>query len=1343
MSIRTVNNSGFSTSTGSTLLSSQTKCGIAFMLRLNGAITADWVGTFLERQYATPFSLAMYDKNVPGQYVRLNMTFKTSGGNASIQPTFHPGVTYHVAYIYDANNPSRCRFVVNGAATPMTGVGGTTGVGQRFTIGRPGATGYVSDVSMENLFICNGYAPSDADVARMIANDQTVYSDMKALATKSAHWTLQGVDGQIPVVGDPGISIADDPLLSFGAPSTGAGGGSINYGPRLSFATTTRFGPCYVTSSGRSVVVPVHNETEDADVPVTVTSLDLTKLPKFRINGGSPFTPKPQVQGAGGLYAGMLFMFPSGVKATASDVVTMDCEPMWFSTAYGAAPGGTNVAIENKVGKLTIPNPGTMRLGVNITRPGPTYYAPYWATRNRALSMSPSTVARRENGTLKMSRTGFLLAQGDKSAIDNTEQPLATGLWKVTWDDLKIADPTTVVLQDGGSSSSRIVEVTAYRNNGNADGRGKVRVFDVSNRRDSISLSAACSATDTTIYLNLTGVVGGLKVNATNDAFIEVGGETILIGEYDRAGGKITGCIRGYRGTATSHEAGETGVIGSASRATVVYADITSQSRGEINYENLTILPPGNWTIPETVGPASPEYAGPHELDSTFAENLSGGTGILRFMDSTPTMNPYSSATEPEHVRDINDKFWSADREVLDCEVSDFRPYDPAVSPYVYMRIASPGFSTYTATLGEAISTTPPAGTIETITITDAATAPVLYGSRLLHNDEVMRVVGGSGTQWQVERGAAGTTPVTHAAGPIDVGWRALLSPVPSSTSGFDFEIVTKEPHRYSTGTRLGGAMTISTVDANLMSRRTGVLVAAIDATVKTFAITPSVPGDWYYIAPKLNIVIDGETMTIESVNESAGTITVASRSGGVGHAAGAAFKTQAFDRVLCKSPDGTVRRWQRFKGADNMACFVTGPNTLRMQMPFFASDSKLESIVVPGQTFAPGTLTAPCNPPGFAFPDAFTAGISGRIPGCWHWLNLPCWATDDYVYKVARTVRDAFPAGRKVIVEVGNEIWNTQFPFWGIVWDISKVIGYPGSADWWILRCKAVHDIVVKVFNETGRGHEVVRAIPWQWGNIGTLLAACRRLNVPVESTGGAPYIEPSLSAEYVSVFNAADDDQACDQWVFYTAKSQEPGGALSKFTADANSIQTHLELTGVKVLHIAYEGGISYIAPTVDGVVNQATRNLDIKYNPNWFYAESDGYAAFSNGGKYDGFAIFNNTQGQYKSYMWGMSTNARQRPGYGDGRNGGKNNLLTLATPGQLHSKDKLTSLDENCDSIRWQAFINYNKAFFATTPGPGTDPDDTDPWPPKPGDPVVTQAQARPFPGRIRSSRSSKG
>ncbi|MCS6777174.1 MAG: hypothetical protein RMJ43_14195 [Chloroherpetonaceae bacterium] len=47
-------------------------------------------------------------------------------------------------------------------------------------------------------------------------------------------------------------------------------------------------------------------------------------------------------------------------------------------------------------------------------------------------------------------------------------------------------------------------------------------------------------------------------------------------------------------------------------------------------------------------------------------------------------------------------------------------------------------------------------------------------------------------------------------------------------------------------------------------------------------------------------------------------------------------------------------------------------------------------------------------------------------------WVNIPIFATDDYVRQLARLLRDTLEPERKIYVEYSNEVWNFAFAQWG-----------------------------------------------------------------------------------------------------------------------------------------------------------------------------------------------------------------------------------------------------------------------------------------------------------------------
>jgi len=114
------------------------------------------------------------------------------------------------------------------------------------------------------------------------------------------------------------------------------------------------------------------------------------------------------------------------------------------------------------------------------------------------------------------------------------------------------------------------------------------------------------------------------------------------------------------------------------------------------------------------------------------------------------------------------------------------------------------------------------------------------------------------------------------------------------------------------------------------------------------------------------------------------------------------------------------------------------------------------------------------------------TATVSGSLPGCDHFVNVPTYATDAAAASIAQRIRDNFPKGRRVYVEYSNENWN--FVVSQIYTDVMGALGAwgalaaQGAPNPYIVRASQHHDTFVSVFNQTdihgntNRGGEIVR---------------------------------------------------------------------------------------------------------------------------------------------------------------------------------------------------------------------------------------------------------------------------
>jgi hypothetical protein len=637
--------------------------------------------------------------------------------------------------------------------------------------------------------------------------------------------------------------------------------------------------------------------------------------------------------------------------------------------------------------------------------------------------------------------------------------------------------------------------------------------------------------------------------------------------------------------------------------------------------------------------------------------------------------------------------------------------------PYFYYPWFVPGAETFSATLGADITTAPAAGTVQTISIPDAATAPVFVGLRIVADSEVMRVIDvddNDPTLITVVRGSERTTPATHSAGPIAVRYRLPnTDPVQTTIAGF-----APANLHFTTQHKLKPGIWMSTPlwdDMNPLARINVTLTADVTTTSQsTFNV--STP-DWTYLASGLRIKFDSEVVRVTAANQGAGTITVARNVSG-----GAATHTSGTVGVgrsacyFCQSQDDPTKfAWQDQTGyTQNFQ--VTGPKSLYMAIQVPLANPVLYGTqpfdptphVVNGvdQSLGNGVST-----PGAVYPIELTAAITKQSPGAYHWFNLPYCGTDDFAVAAARTLRDSLPAGKhKVVVELANETWNFTFPFVNANIKASQMQGLTGNTttDSWILRSKAVFDIVKSVFDEIGRGSEVLLAMPWQLGNIDTILTRCRALGVDIDVCSSAPYFRPAASTAMTTAFNSYDTGQLGDLILFDMLRNTT--GTSAAIRNDGAAWAKHKLLTGKDVELIHYEGGLDSMIPQPwDPITNGAARNADIMYDPNTYNVCYDliyAYYLMAGGTGKHGFINFNSCQapdgplniagGTYWA-IWGDTEWDGQPAGYGDGRNGSVDNRLFLAVQGQAGSKHPTVSQALNCVSVRRQADIDYNLAY----------------------------------------------
>lgn len=722
---------------------------------------------------------------------------------------------------------------------------------------------------------------------------------------------------------------------------------------------------------------------------------------------------------------------------------------------------------------------------------------------------------------------------------------------------------------------------------------------------------------------------------------------------------------------------------GSATARIQIFVWMTNSAKTP-QFDNLVVYEPGDFDYADST-PTVLDKSLPNQLSlcATARSRLGGVAGSFRWMDTLTEYAGSSRTAEPEDTRKLTDWSWGWGQVKTQRTIGyvQARPLDPAVSPYIYS--AQVG-SKFAATLGSPINTTPPAGTIETITVSDAATAPVFAGLRLFIDGEILRVMDVSGTTVTVERGSESSTVAAHPAGPIQVGYRI---PTPAFSvlcngNGHVTELVSSAPHYLRSGTTMNFA-----------------------GSWPTFSYT------------------DGKTDVMTNL-------------AGVG--------------------------------------WVTGPNSFCMGT--YAGNSTAATLSQ-SYTLNPATNTTSWTAPGGPqLPVEYAAIATAQVPGADLHVNISHNATDALVDDWARRIRDNFPSGRTVWVELSNEPWNTGFAQWRYYGPLTSML-YPGQHYYASLvqRSKQVWQRFRDRFDENGAGRAgdikaVLNFISTGNADCTAALnyAAAQTPPLRVDAAAIAPYIDTTNEYQMVAALKRADTQQALDLYIHWLYHDTASGGYPFRYQAFGSSLAAYNAATGYACQLIGYEGGLELpvpqraTGPGTVAVVNGATtvagtgtkftahyrpgdqftvvysdhsttvtlatvdsdtqltlsaayadvsstgrayqlvmdnpreRARDFQYDPNNYVVETDFYAL----AQANGFQRFNTFcyaytyyQGQY---LWGLYHGAFQEHGLGDGTDGKLNNRLCLAVPGQPNTKSATTNQELNTVSVRGQAWLDWNAA-----------------------------------------------
>ncbi len=381
---------------------------------------------------------------------------------------------------------------------------------------------------------------------------------------------------------------------------------------------------------------------------------------------------------------------------------------------------------------------------------------------------------------------------------------------------------------------------------------------------------------------------------------------------------------------------------------------------------------------------------------------------------------------------------------------------------------------------------------------------------------------------------------------------------------------------------------------------------------------------------------------------------------------------------------DGTTFDVNHYKSP----VFITGPTTLITK---FSDAKKGPTTLVSPLDLDPQVARTDWSLPGEGFPYEITAIIASKFEGCDLHVAIPMAGSDRLIDEVARRIRDNFPAGRHVYVELCNEPWNFAFVQCGNFHWLSNLI-FPGEEweTWYVVRSGQAWARFRSIFGP--RADEILGMFDTQFVVPETsriVLKIARAKGVKVGAIGVAPYVLPDETPSSIAAWNVAEDDQAADLWITdlrLSASRQYCFSTHAKGHRDV--IAEHNAKSGDHTVLYGYEGGIETAVPT--GARDELKRTRDIVYHPNWRIIEQDFYAWVQDM-EFTQFNIYAYAMAYVNSANWGIYHAIGQLPGAGDGSDGKADNRKCRAV-----TKPASVNQDQHCVSVRGQAFLDWNKA-----------------------------------------------
>jgi hypothetical protein len=1348
MSVRFYKAAGINLGSDGALGMGEGKATLAFRVQINWP--PDGGGHDQTYMHSAIFDLAT--ANADTGHGKLNFYhnwWPSVGGSPSATVALAVNVVNHVVITYDKDDASKQAIYVNGQKFAMS-TNSSAFAADRATnmrIGQFAETGAADiDIDFEGVLWLCGYAVDQAEVYELKNNaDPTTFG---LSASQRSYWPLTGTQGATVGASDVGITNTLQPsfpsTLYLGTTTTGS---ALTYGAAMPWVPLVSTGDFAVYSSGEFVRIAF--TTLATGKAITMAGGSIVADPTITINGGSPITLIDPLYTSN--YAAVLYRIPPGHTVVEGDSVLITTAENWCQTASGFVGGVTDAVVDNRAGRPVYSDkyPPTLRVGHNNSYSVADWHSEH-GIRNAATrtQITYGLFSQRDDQTVSqvIARPVYSPLQAGglpHLEYNTTGDPVRWGKYALGYKDKNPSQPTVITLRSSdGLHFDGCTELTAYRNDVTSGGSTwRYRVYEVGAATWSVTLAAAISDTTTTTIT----VADATKIqNAQYAQSIKVGSEYMFV--MGKTGSTIT-VIRGAYGTTpATHSNGATGQLDCVQEFYALSISFDNPTTSEPDYDTLVLYQPGDWDVPETPGPVtldtSEAYRKAPGAHSRLA--MSNGVGVLRHMDSTD--GGFGRSLEVEHTRK-DDDLWPGENYNynIHAKIVSSETATVASAPYMYVPYFLQNAVKYDVTLAADIADAPAAGTIQTIQITEDSANPVFFGQRIeMPSGEVVRVLTQSGNAVSVERGCERTTPATQAAGTVQARWRV---PVPNDAAW-------QTPDE---------ARIIQTCDANhgLWSHVLGLYgsndlnpLARINVTLTEdipqhiAQNLPTVFGDPYcdfaisvdaadaqYVVKGLYLVFDEEAFLVQGYVPSTSTTgRIYAQRAYCGWSPGRPIYEQGIVQqahtsgtvavgssggVYCQSADGTKFCWSDQSGY-NSSIIVTGPKS------FVSSQGGMDSHDIPGQIWHQvGTQTRVpivddasarviTAGPDSVFSWEQSARITAYAPGADHWMCIPQYASNDLVDYIATKVRDNLPAGQhRVLVELGNELWNQGTPRLKWSGEMGQVCGYGATCDELVYRGWSVFKRVQAVFEDAGRGSEVKFLMAWQQFYLSVYInrAIALGLGADVDVVSTAPYFLPFSEANLNAAYDAATNEEAADIWKFDFEYNYGTICA-SALATDGQARRDFEAAAGRSVEYICYEGGPDSFTPVpAANIADGYTRNLDINYTPNMWNAVYDfPYMCHRVGGA-DGIAYFDLIQlpswnPSYSYYqLWGMSQYDGQVPGRGDGTDGKADNQLCLVQPGQPNTKPGWVNQDATNVSVRFGAYLTYQAAYAAYSPDSG--------------------------------------